>query len=102
EEILRLLRLAPAAGAADLHVVGDIDESAAVVAEEPVAADARDEDVDPAVVVKVATGHAHAIHLHLEPGLLGDILEGAVALVAVELKRGLAALTLAGPGARID
>ena len=76
--------LAPAEAAR----LGDVDECAlAGVAEQTVLADAGDEDVGKAVVVVVADGDAHAVHLDVEAGAAGDIGERAVAIVAIELQR---------------
>ena len=53
------------------------------------------EDVGKAVVVVVADGDAHAVHLDVEAGAAGDVGERAVAIVAIELQR--AALASCGP-----
>ncbi len=77
--------------------VGDVNERAfAGVAEQPVLADAGDENVGEAVVVVIADGHAHAVEFNIEAGARGYIGEGAVAVVVVEAKRG-AVLLVAGP-----
>jgi len=46
---------------------------------------ARDEDVGEPVVVIVGDGDAHAVEFEVEAGGFGDVGEGAVAIVAVEL-----------------
>jgi len=52
-----------------------------------VLADAGNENVGKAIVVVVAHGDAHAIHLDIKTGGACDIGEGAVAIVAVEPQR---------------
>ena len=93
---------AEALALAEAGGVGDVDERAlAGVAEESVLADAGDEDVGKAVVVVVADGHAHAVEFDIETGAGGYVGEGAVAVVAVEPKRG-AGFLVSGPVGTID
>ena len=81
---------------------GDVDERAlAGVAEQAVLPDAGDEQVGEAVVVEVADGDAHAVHLDVEPGAAGHVGEGAVAVVAVQPQRRSLAL-VAGPVHAVD
>ena len=57
-------------------VLRDVDECAlAGVAEQPVLADAGDEDVRKAVIVVVADGDAHAVHLDIEAGAARHVSE---------------------------
>ena len=66
----------------------DVDERAlAGVAEQPVLADAGDEEVGKAVVVVVADGDAHAVHLDVEARRARHVGERAVAVVAIEPQR---------------
>ena len=89
-------------GAADARVRRDVGELAAAdVAEQPVAAERGDVDVDVAVVVVVRGGHAQAVHLDGEPRLLRDIGERAVAIVAIERQARVVAAP-AGPVMRVD
>ena len=79
-----------------------VDERAlAGVPEQPVLADTRDEEVGEAVVVEVADGDAHPVHLDVEPRRARDVGERAVAVVAVELQRRALAL-VAGPVHAVD
>ena len=62
----------------------------------------RDVEIGVAVVVVVADGHALAVERLVEPGLLGDVLEVSLAVVAIE---GLGRRRLdlvAGPVRRVD
>ena len=52
--------------------------------EQTIAADAGDENIGITVVVEVADGDADAVHGHIQSNVFGDILECAVALVAIE------------------
>ena len=54
------------------------------VAEQPIAFERRDVDVVPAVVVVVADGDAHAVHLDVEAAAGGHVRERAVLVVAIE------------------
>ena len=66
----------------------DVDERAlAGIAEQPVLADAGDEEIGKAVVVAVADGDAHPVHLDVEAGGARHVGERAVAVVAVEAQR---------------
>src|SRR5437867_4394931 len=58
--------------------------AASFIVKEVVASDARDIEVDAAVVVVVARGRAHAIHGHVEARAGRDIGESPVAAVMVE------------------
>ena len=65
--------------------------AAAFVVEQTVAFERGDVDVVAAVVVVVADGHAHAVHLDVQAAAGGDVGERAVLIVAVERAEGLAA-----------
>src|SRR4029078_5060751 len=72
----------------------DIDELArAGVSKETILADAGDQHVGKAVVVEIAHGDTHPVHLDIETGRLRHIGEGAVAVIAIQGK--LRPLTLA-------
>src|SRR5205814_10036263 len=45
-------------------------------------------NVVPTVVIVIADGHAHAVHLNVEPGMRRDVGERSVAVVVVELHGG--------------
>ena len=60
-----------------------------------------DVDVVVAVVVKVANRAAHAVHLHVEPGLVRHIGEGTVVIVVVE-RRVRFLFSVTGPVHRVD
>ena len=81
--------------------VTSMKSAAAVVLEEAVLPDRGDQQVGKAVVVVVADGHAHAVHFHRQAGALGDVGEGAVAVVAVE-PHGGALAAMAGPVHAVD
>ena len=77
----------PAAGPAHAGRAGDIDESAAAigagsVAVEPITADARHEQIAPAVVVVIGRGRPHAVDRLGQPAVSGDVGKGAVPEVA--------------------
>ncbi len=81
---------------------GHIDKrSFAGIAEQPILSDARDENVREPVVVIVTDGYAHAVTFDFQAGARGHIGEGAVAVVAVELKSRAAPL-VAGTVRAID
>src|SRR5207247_2665472 len=81
---------------------GGLDEgSFAGVAKEAALADASDENVGEAIVVVIADGHAHSVHLDVKPHAFGDIGKSAVAIVAVETQ-GRAPALVAGPVHAID
>jgi hypothetical protein len=81
---------------------GDVDERALAGVPEKIAlANARDEEIGEAIVVVVTDGDAHTVEFHVEAGNFGDVSEGAVAVVAVELERGALAL-VTGPIHGID
>ena len=62
---------------------GDIGEDAvAAVAIQHVRAEVRDVEIDPAVVVVVARAGAHAVVAMSNAGLLGDVVERAVAAIS--------------------
>ena len=68
--------------------LGDVDETAlAGVAKQTVLADAGDQQVREAVVVPVADGHAHPVHLDVQARRPGDVRERAVAVVAIQRER---------------
>ena len=82
-------RGAEAEAVAESALGGDVDECAfAGVAKEAVLADAGDENVGKAVVVVIADGDAHAVHFNVETGAMGDVGEGAVAIIAIEAECG--------------
>ena len=84
---------AEGASAAQSGGLGNVDErAAAVVLKEAVLPHAGDQDIGEAVVVVIADRHAHAVHLHLQPGVLGHVGERAVAIVAIELQGAALAL----------
>ena len=71
---------------------GDVAEFAvAFVVEQAVAFERGDVDVVAAVVIVVADGDAHAVHLDVEAAAARDVGEGAVAIVAIERGGGAAA-----------
>ena len=71
---------------------GDVAELAvAFVVEQAVAFERGDVDVVAAVVVVVADGHAHAVHLDVQAAARGDIGEGAVVVIAIERRQRFAA-----------
>ncbi len=75
----------------------DVDESSLPgVFEEPVLADAGDQDVGKTVVVVIGDGDAHPVHLYIEAGFAGYVCETAVAIVVIEPEGGGLAL-VAGP-----
>jgi len=81
----RAERLAAAKPAGACHV----DEGALPrVVKQAVLADRRDEHIGKPVVVVVANGHAHSVHLGVETGRARDVGEGAVPVVPVEAQRG--------------
>ncbi len=58
--------------------------AAAFVMEKVIAVERGDVDVVAAVVVEIADGHAHSVHLHIQAAAGGDVGEGAVMIVAVK------------------
>ena len=65
-----------------------VDERAlAGVAKQPALPDAGDEEVGKPVVVEVADGDTHAVHLDVEAGRARDVGERAVAIVAIQAQR---------------
>ena len=64
---------------------GDISEGAvAIIAEELVAGDIRDEDVGIAIVVEIPDSHSHSVPSSSDAGLFCHVGEGAVVIVAEE------------------
>src|SRR4029450_2055986 len=88
--------------AAETAGLGDIYErSFAGVLQKVILADAGDQNIGVAVVVVIADGHAHSIKLDVDTGGFGDGGKSAIAIVAVKLECGAAAL-VARPVHRID
>src|SRR5208282_2292775 len=79
--------------------LSNIDECAlAGVLEQPVLAYAGNQDVRIAVVIVISDRNPHAVHLGVEPGVLGHVGECAVTIVAIELERtGLRRPFISGP-----
>ena len=74
---------------AQAGLLRDVDERAlAGVLKQAILAHGGDEDIGKAIVIVIRNGHAHAVHFHRQPGALGDIGEGAVAIVAIQAQRG--------------
>src|ERR1700726_4940306 len=71
------------------------------ILEQPVLPDTGDQDVGKSIVVVVADGDTHPIHLNCESSSLGDIRERPVAVVTIQPRRG-ALLFVAGPIHSID
>src|SRR5262249_48956950 len=83
-------------------LVRNVDEvSFAGVLKELVLADRSDQDVRETVVVVIADGDAETVKLDREAGLLGDVGESAVAIVAIESRHGAAGL-VARPVGPVD
>ncbi len=81
-------RRAEAGSSAEAAHLRRVHERAlAGVAEQPVLPDARHEDVGKPVVVVVADGDAHAVHLDVQPGRARHIGERPVAIVLVQPQR---------------
>src|SRR5580704_14262311 len=77
--------------------VGNVDESSLpAILEKPVLSNTCDQDVGKTVVVVIAHGDAHSIHLYIETDFVGYVGKSTVAVVVVEPKRGRLAL-VAGP-----
>ena len=68
---------------ADIGVVSHIDELATVVAEQPILADRRKEQVRVAVVVVVSASDTHAVEGDVESDLFRHVGESALSVVAV-------------------
>ena len=76
---------------------GDVHEVArAGVLKQPVLAHGGNQDIGEAIVIEIGDSHAHAVHFHRQAGTFGDVAEGSVAIVAIELERAALAL-VAGP-----
>ena len=71
------------------------------VLKQTVLAHGGDQNIGEAVIVVIGDSHAHAVHLHRQAGLAGDIRKCSVAVVAIELERGGSAL-VSGPIHAID
>src|SRR5580692_4700350 len=77
--------------------VGNVGESSLpAIFEQPVLSDTRNQDVGKTVVVVIAHGDAHSVHLYIETGLVGYVGKSTVAVVVVEPQRGGLAL-MVGP-----
>src|SRR5262249_57322950 len=63
---------------------GDVDEAAAAVLEQMIAADGGDEQVDPSVIVVVGGSRAHTVDIGDKTGGRRDVRESSAALVAIE------------------
>jgi hypothetical protein len=83
-------------------LVGHLPEVSSLVAEQPVAADRGDEDVDPAVVVVVADGDAHAVQLDVQSRLFGDVGEAAGPVVPVQGEGRALRTLVSGPVTGVD
>ena len=59
-------------------------------------ANAGDEDVRKAIVVVVADGDSHPVEFDIETGDSSDVRESSIAIVFIELERGVAAF-MSGP-----
>src|SRR5439155_11958498 len=57
----------------------------AAIAQEPAAAVLRDVDIDKAVVIKIAHGHAHAVTGDIQARAGADVLEASVRALMIEL-----------------
>ena len=92
--------------AADAGGGGHIREAPVDVAEQMVAADGRDEEIDPPVVVVVSRRDAHPVQIHRQAGGFGRVDEASVAGVAIQheprMRRAVALALRPGPWARID
>src|SRR4029453_6871198 len=71
------------------------------VAIETVLANAGDVYVRETVVVVVANGHTHPVHLNVEPGLFRHVGECSITVVAEEAKGGTLAM-MSGPIGAVD
>jgi hypothetical protein len=81
------LAVAEAAG------VGNVDESSLpAILEKPVLSNTRNQDVGKTVVVVIAHGDTHSVHLYIETGLVGYVDKRTVMVVVVEPQRGSLAL----------
>ncbi len=81
---------------------GNVDKAPALIAQQAVLAERRDIHIRPAVVVVITGGGTHAVTAEGQSGLRGDIREPAVAVVAVQGRRGRLALLVAGEPVRVD
>ena len=95
---------APAhAGGFEARLLRGLRERAvAAIAEEPVRAPERDEQVDPPVVVVVAGARALSPSAQCQAGAAGDVFERAVALVAIEMAGRLLAFRKSLQGRAVD
>ncbi len=95
-------RRAESLALAETARVGDVHECAFTgVAEQPVLANAGDENVGEAIIVVVAHSHAHAIEFDIDTRARSHVGESAVPVVVVEAQRG-AVLLVAGPVGTVD
>src|SRR5580692_1374501 len=68
--------------------VGNVGESSLpAIFEQPVLSDTRNQDVGKTVVVVIAHGDAHSVHLYIETGLVGYVGKSTVVVIVVEPKR---------------
>ena len=66
-----------------------------------IAAHGGDIDIVEAVIIEVADGAAHSVHLNGQPGLASDVCEGSVVVVVIERGIGLMGL-MVRPIHRVD
>src|SRR5580658_9467136 len=68
--------------------VGHVRESSSpAVLEKPILAHAGDQNIGETVVVVVAHGDAHSVHLYIQASLVGYVGKRAIAIVAIEAER---------------
>ena len=67
-------------------VVTSDERALARVVEQAILTDGRDEQVGEAVVVEIAGGHAHPVHLDGEAGSRGHVGKSAGAVVPVQAR----------------
>ncbi len=80
----------------------DVHKSSfAGVAKNPVLPHAGDENVRKPVVVVIADGYTHSVHLEVETGAFSYVSKSTVAIVVVKLQRGALAF-VSGPVHAVD